>query len=69
MMLLASAEDDRESAVLLSRDLDAVAPGIDADAPIDAARVRAAAAKLGKGEGEIRAAYERLAERFRLKLA
>ena len=68
MMLVASAEDDRESAVLLSRDLDAGGLGIDADAPIDRDRVRAAAAKLGRAEDEVRAAYERLAGRFPLKL-
>jgi hypothetical protein len=33
-------------------------PGIDADAPIDADRVRAASEALGKAEGEIRAVYE-----------
>ena len=69
MMLLAGVEDDRESAVLLLRNLDAVAPGIDANGLIDDARVCAAATPLGKNEDEIRAAYERLAKRFRLTLA
>jgi hypothetical protein len=66
---LARIDGDRNSAVLLSQDLDAVAPWLDPATPVDAGWVRSAAEKLGKPETAIRADYERLAERFPLRLA
>jgi hypothetical protein len=69
MMLLARLESDEIGAILLSRDLDALAPGIDTSVAIDDERTRTASWKLGSAEGEVRAAYEHLADRFGLRLA
>jgi len=53
---------------LLSRDLDALPPSIDPQAPIGEARVKAAAEKLNQSCDEIRSHYQSLADQFDLKL-
>ena len=68
MMLHAQLEGDREGAILLSGDLDALWPGIDPIAAIDEARVTEAATLLSWTEERVRDAYERLAERFALRV-
>ena len=53
---------------LLSRDLDAYNPWLDPQEAISLARVQAAASRLELTEADVRAHYERLAQKFGLKL-
>jgi hypothetical protein len=67
MMLLVELDGDESGTRLLSDDLDARWPGTDPSVAIGDERVRAASQELRCAEGEVRAAYERLADRFGLR--
>jgi hypothetical protein len=59
----------REDAILLSRDLDGLAPILDPQEPVPADHATRAATTLGLTLEETRARYEALAAQYRLKLA
>ena len=69
MMLLARTENDREGAILLSRDLDAQAPGIDPGVLINDERIDEIARNLSWSKEKVRLAYKRLSSRFPLSLS
>ncbi len=65
---LAQSCEDELDRTLLSRDLDAVAPGLDPQAIISPSRIERAAQELEKPPEAIKQRYEVLAQRFGLKL-
>jgi hypothetical protein len=66
---LAKIREDETDRKLLSRYFDAAPFWLDPQAPIDEERVKNAAIKLKMKESEVRQRYERLAEKYKLKLS
>jgi hypothetical protein len=65
---LAKIQEDETGQKLLSRDIDADDPWLDPQDPIDEDRVKKAAKELKIPEEEVRQRYEKLAEKYKLKV-
>jgi HEAT repeat protein len=68
LVVLAKIREDKTDQKLLSRDVDAAHPWLDPQKPIDEERVKKAAKTLKMNESEVRQRYERLADRYKLRL-
>ncbi|UCH98646.1 MAG: HEAT repeat domain-containing protein [Candidatus Aminicenantes bacterium] len=66
---LAEIREDKTDQKLLSRDVDAIDPWLDPQEPIEEGMIKKAAKKLEMNEYDVRQRYERLAEKYKLKLS
>jgi len=65
---LAKIREDETDRKLLTSNLEGLLSWLDPQEPIDEERVKKAAKKLEMNEAEVRQRYERLAEKYKLKL-
>ncbi len=66
---LAKIQEDETDRKLLSRVIDGIGPWLDPQEPIGDDRVKKAAAKLEMPEEEVRLRYEKLAEKYKLRIS
>ncbi|NIM12442.1 MAG: NACHT domain-containing protein [Candidatus Aminicenantes bacterium] len=69
LQAIAKIQEDKTDRKLLSRDTDGVGPWLDPQDPIDENRVKMAAKRLKKPEEEVRQRYEKLAEKYKLRIS